>query len=266
MRSTSRSRWVRAAGRGFALFALALATSGLGGRVRSERRRRPALRARHDAGRAAPAARSQRRHRPRSSAPATSACCPAPTRTRARPRSWRPGSPAPARSAPPAARPMRIARTASGQRDDPADNRCRGGFVCMWPMTVGTFACQKLCVCTDFVVRPRGASRSRPPASSGAALAAHLEGVRDVNDVGLPAVVPERHGDHVETKAVRRRRLRVEIKARGADDTGALLRRDRFQRRDRDPRRCASAPRRTRRCCRRRRRCRARPPAAASCG
>jgi len=41
-------------------------------------------------------------------------------------------------------------------RDNPADHRCRGGFACMWPMTVGTFACQKLCVCTDFVTPPMG--------------------------------------------------------------------------------------------------------------
>lgn len=39
---------------------------------------------------------------------------------------------------------------------DPADRRCRGGFACMWPMTVGNFACQKLCVCTDFVTPPQG--------------------------------------------------------------------------------------------------------------
>ena len=43
-----------------------------------------------------------------------------------------------------------------GNADDPADKRCRGGFACTWPMTVGTFACQKLCVCTDFVNVPAG--------------------------------------------------------------------------------------------------------------
>jgi hypothetical protein len=40
--------------------------------------------------------------------------------------------------------------------NDPADTRCRGGFACMWPTTVGSFACQKLCVCTDFVGAPPG--------------------------------------------------------------------------------------------------------------
>jgi hypothetical protein len=44
----------------------------------------------------------------------------------------------------------------TGDADNPADKRCRGGFVCMWPMTVGNFACQKLCVCTDFVTVPKG--------------------------------------------------------------------------------------------------------------
>ena len=34
---------------------------------------------------------------------------------------------------------------------DPADKRCRGGFVCGYPTAVGAFACKKLCVCTDFV-------------------------------------------------------------------------------------------------------------------
>jgi hypothetical protein len=35
--------------------------------------------------------------------------------------------------------------------NDPADRRCHGGFTCMWPTTVGGFACRKMCVCTDFV-------------------------------------------------------------------------------------------------------------------
>ena len=42
-----------------------------------------------------------------------------------------------------------------GMPDNPADHRCRGGLP-LWPMTVGAFACQKLCVCTDFVVPPVG--------------------------------------------------------------------------------------------------------------
>jgi hypothetical protein len=37
-----------------------------------------------------------------------------------------------------------------------ADKRCRGGFACAWPTTVGPFACQRMCVCTDFVTPPMG--------------------------------------------------------------------------------------------------------------
>jgi hypothetical protein len=44
----------------------------------------------------------------------------------------------------------------SGPKGDPNDRHCENGFVCMWPTTVGDFACQKLCVCRDFVVEPRG--------------------------------------------------------------------------------------------------------------
>src|SRR5262245_42578415 len=38
--------------------------------------------------------------------------------------------------------------------DNPSDHRCRGGFACMWPTTVGSLACKKLCVCTDFLSGP----------------------------------------------------------------------------------------------------------------
>ena len=41
---------------------------------------------------------------------------------------------------------------------DPGDRRCHGGFVCTWPTTVGSFACRKLCVCTDFVNASAGSS------------------------------------------------------------------------------------------------------------
>jgi hypothetical protein len=37
-----------------------------------------------------------------------------------------------------------------------ADKRCRGGFACAWPTAVGSFACQRMCVCTDFVTPPIG--------------------------------------------------------------------------------------------------------------
>jgi len=43
-----------------------------------------------------------------------------------------------------------------GRLDDPSDTRCKSGFACMWPTTVGDFACQKLCVCRDLVGDPTG--------------------------------------------------------------------------------------------------------------
>ena len=43
-----------------------------------------------------------------------------------------------------------------GNKDDPADSRCKNGFACTWPTTVGAFACQKMCVCRDFVREPAG--------------------------------------------------------------------------------------------------------------
>jgi hypothetical protein len=43
-----------------------------------------------------------------------------------------------------------------GVKGDPADSRCKSGFACMWPTTVGAFACQKMCVCRDFVGEPTG--------------------------------------------------------------------------------------------------------------
>jgi hypothetical protein len=46
--------------------------------------------------------------------------------------------------------------------NDPGDKRCRGGFACLWPTTVGSFACQKLCVCSDFVSGPPDSSRKPP--------------------------------------------------------------------------------------------------------
>jgi hypothetical protein len=43
-----------------------------------------------------------------------------------------------------------------GDPTNPDDKRCRGGFACIWPTVVGGFACQRLCVCTDFVKPPPG--------------------------------------------------------------------------------------------------------------
>jgi len=40
--------------------------------------------------------------------------------------------------------------------NDPSDHRCKTGFVCMWPTTVGNFCCQRYCVCRDFVTEPTG--------------------------------------------------------------------------------------------------------------
>ena len=44
----------------------------------------------------------------------------------------------------------------TGPKNDPSDGRCENGFACMWPTAVGAFACQKLCVCRDFVGEPAG--------------------------------------------------------------------------------------------------------------
>jgi hypothetical protein len=45
----------------------------------------------------------------------------------------------------------------TGNSSDPNDHRCKSGFVCMWPIGhVGDFACQKFCVCRDFVYEPTG--------------------------------------------------------------------------------------------------------------
>jgi hypothetical protein len=38
----------------------------------------------------------------------------------------------------------------------PGDGRCRGGFACGWPTTVGPFCCQKMCICRDLVPEPPG--------------------------------------------------------------------------------------------------------------
>jgi hypothetical protein len=38
----------------------------------------------------------------------------------------------------------------------PGGPRCKHGFGCAWPTTVGAFACQRMCVCLDFVQEPPG--------------------------------------------------------------------------------------------------------------
>ena len=105
------------------------------------------------------------------------------------------------------ARPAR--RTTTAPTAIPA--RCaRSDFVCTWPTTTGSFCCQKMCVCHDFVVVPTGgipepstclspSSRRAEPADlperpvSDSALSgrrrptrrsgAELERVRDVDDI-----------------------------------------------------------------------------------
>ena len=34
--------------------------------------------------------------------------------------------------------------------------RCKTGFACAYPTTVGDFCCQKMCICLDFVTEPKG--------------------------------------------------------------------------------------------------------------
>jgi len=43
-----------------------------------------------------------------------------------------------------------------GDPNDPADKRCKAGFACMIPTTVGTYGCQKLCTCVDSLIVPAG--------------------------------------------------------------------------------------------------------------
>jgi len=156
MRSTFRSRRVRAAGRGFALFALALATSGLGGACGpSQHVGRPC-----DLGTTPVEGASGQ------IAAATSPALECPSQICLLPGADKdPHSPAQRSAMVNGTGPLCTASCASsedcadaenGDADNPHDKRCRGGFVCMWPMTVGTFACQKLCVCTDFVAVPLG--------------------------------------------------------------------------------------------------------------
>ena len=46
-----------------------------------------------------------------------------------------------------------------GNATNADDKRCRNGFACTWPTTVGNFACQRLCVCRDFFQEPPGGVR-----------------------------------------------------------------------------------------------------------
>ena len=53
-----------------------------------------------------------------------------------------------------------------GDPNDPADQRCKAGFVCMVPSTVGSFACMRMCVCTDSLVVPSGGFQIPPICAS----------------------------------------------------------------------------------------------------
>ena len=50
--------------------------------------------------------------------------------------------------------------------DNAADKRCRNGFACTWPTTVGNFACQRMCVCRDFFSEPPGGVKKPTVCSS----------------------------------------------------------------------------------------------------
>jgi len=51
----------------------------------------------------------------------------------------------------------------TGSKNDMSDFHCKTNFLCTWPTTVGPFACQKLCVCHDFLLVPTGGIQ--PPAA-----------------------------------------------------------------------------------------------------
>ena len=55
-----------------------------------------------------------------------------------------------------------------GDRNDPNDHRCKTGFVCTTPTTVGSHCCQRMCVCRDFVAVPLGGFQTPPACVPGA--------------------------------------------------------------------------------------------------
>ncbi len=58
----------------------------------------------------------------------------------------------------------------SGSKND-GTTKCKSDFVCMVPTTSGPFCCQKMCVCHDFVIEPKGGFQTptacKPPGSGG---------------------------------------------------------------------------------------------------
>ena len=57
----------------------------------------------------------------------------------------------------------------TGVRANPNDTRCKNGFVCATPTTVGAFCCQRMCVCRDFVAEPPGGFQTPAACMAGAA-------------------------------------------------------------------------------------------------
>ena len=55
-------------------------------------------------------------------------------------------------------------------RNDPNDHRCKSGFVCTTPTTVGDFCCQRMCACRDYVVEPVGGFQTPAPCVPGSAV------------------------------------------------------------------------------------------------
>jgi hypothetical protein len=56
----------------------------------------------------------------------------------------------------------------TGAKDDPTDRRCKNGFVCIVPTTVGAYCCQRMCVCRDFLAEPVGGFQTPAPCMPGA--------------------------------------------------------------------------------------------------
>ena len=52
-----------------------------------------------------------------------------------------------------------------GPASNPDDKHCVTGFACMWPVMVGPFCGQRLCVCRDFISEPPGGFKP-PPAGT----------------------------------------------------------------------------------------------------
>ena len=56
-----------------------------------------------------------------------------------------------------------------GDRNNPNDHRCKTGFACAVPTTIGGLCCQRMCVCRDFVTEPQGGFPTPPACMAGGA-------------------------------------------------------------------------------------------------